>query len=191
MTTDSELIDQILGGKLEAFDELMRRYERLVFKVAYGFTGSRESALDVSQTVFMNAYRALATFRKEANVKTWLMRIAFNESANWKRSYAHRAGETLEGLDEELVSEPSQMRELEEQERKHLIDAALGELNERHRLAVVLRYMQGYSTKEIARLLGAPLGTVLARLHRGRKLFERELWDYANEAGLLHAEATR
>ncbi|MHB0971481.1 MAG: RNA polymerase sigma factor [Thermoanaerobaculia bacterium] len=184
MTTDSELIDQILGGKLEAFDELMRRYERLVFKVAYGFTGSRESALDVSQTVFMNAYRARATFRKEANVKTWLMRIAFNEAANWKRSYARRAGETLEGLDEELVSEPSQMRELEEQERKHLIDAALGELNERHRLAVVLRYMQGMPIGEISEILQCTEGVTKNILFRSVRRMRDTL---AGTAGVSHA----
>mgnify|MGYP000215209119 FL=1 len=65
------------------------------------------------------------------------------------------------------------------------VRAVLLRLPVRYRAPLVLRYMEGFSTKEIARLLDEPIGTVLAQLHRGRKLFERELWDYANEAGLL------
>jgi RNA polymerase sigma-70 factor (ECF subfamily) len=71
------------------------------------------------------------------------------------------------------------------------VHAVLMRLPEIYRAPLVLRYMQGFSTKEIAKLLDAPLGTVLARLHRGRKLFEKELWDYANEADLLNERATQ
>jgi RNA polymerase sigma-70 factor (ECF subfamily) len=60
-----------------------------------------------------------------------------------------------------------------------------------YRIPLVLRYMHGFATKEIARLLEAPLGTILARLHRGRRLFEREMWAYAQEAGLLTKERAR
>ena len=69
--------------------------------------------------------------------------------------------------------------------------AVLGRLPEIYRVPLVLRYMQGFATKEIARIMGTPLGTALARLHRGRKLFEREMWTYAEEAGLLEEGAVR
>jgi RNA polymerase sigma-70 factor (ECF subfamily) len=71
------------------------------------------------------------------------------------------------------------------------VHAVLMRLPEIYRAPLALRYMQGFSTKEIARLLDAPLGTVLARLHRGRKQFEKELWEYANEADLLRSGVGR
>jgi RNA polymerase sigma-70 factor (ECF subfamily) len=74
---------------------------------------------------------------------------------------------------------------------KEDVRAVLMRLPDIYRAPLVLRYMEGFATKEIARLLGAPLGTILARLHRGRKLFEREMWTYAEENGLLSKEATR
>jgi RNA polymerase sigma-70 factor (ECF subfamily) len=70
------------------------------------------------------------------------------------------------------------------------VRAVLERLPDRYRIPLVLVYVDDFATKEVARLLEAPLGTVLSRLHRGRKLFERELWDYAEEKGLL-VEAAR
>lgn len=184
MTTDSELIDQTLGGKLEAFDELMRRYERLIFKVAYGFTGSREAALDVSQTVFLNAYRSLASFRKEANVKTWLTRIAFNEATNWTRSAARRGGTAIDDVEHELLVDAPQQVEMEQKDREKLVDLALAELNERHRLAVVLRYMHGLPIEEISEVLQCSEGVTKNILFRSVRRMREVL---SGTAGVAHA----
>lgn len=74
---------------------------------------------------------------------------------------------------------------------KEDVRAILVRLPDIYRVPLVLRYIQGFATKEIARMLDAPLGTILAQLHRGRKLFERELWAYASETGLLEEEVAR
>ena len=70
MKDDSELVEAVRGGDLEAFDELMRRYERLVYRVAISFVSTPENAFDVTQTVFLKAFRGLGSFRSEANIKT-------------------------------------------------------------------------------------------------------------------------
>jgi RNA polymerase sigma-70 factor (ECF subfamily) len=171
MGSDQELVEQTLRGDLAAFDELMKRYERLVYKVAYGFVGDAESALDVSQTVFLNAYKALAGFRKEANVKTWLMRITYNESINWVRRPASRSRlhESLDAVSEELTAGAPQEEDLERGETRRRISKAMERLNERYRLAVVLRYFQGLGIAEISEVLGCSEGVTKNILFRSVK----------------------
>ena len=101
--TDRELLADIGAGSDLAFDRLMRRYRRLVYRVAYGFTGDRESALDVVQETFLKVHTRLASFRGEGQLKNWIVRIAANEAMNWKRSSSRLA--TSE-LDESVYSRP-------------------------------------------------------------------------------------
>jgi len=171
MGSDQELVESTLSGDLEAFDELMKRYERLVYKVAYGFVGDAESAFDVSQTVFLKAYKALAGFRKEANVKTWLMRITYNESINWVRRPGSRSQtyQSLEDSSAELTADAAQEIDLERRETRRMISKAMEKLNERYRLAVVLRYFQGLGIAEISEVLGCSEGVTKNILFRSVK----------------------
>lgn len=181
MGSDQELVERTLGGELEAFDELMKRYERLVYKVAYGFVGDAESALDVSQTVFLKAYKALAGFRKEANVKTWLMRITYNESINWVRrpGSQSRLHEPLEDAVAELTADASQEDEMVRRETRERIDGAMARLNERYRLAVVLRYFQGLGIAEISDVLGCSEGVTKNILFRSVKAMRESMTEGA------------
>jgi len=154
-------------------------------------------AEDLVQDCLLRAYRAYATLEEEAAGPAWLRRILVN-------AFRDRLRKEARSVDEVAVEDVegfSLYRTLAEEdpfpysETLHLdflhafgredVRAVLLRLPVRYRAPLVLRYMEGFSTKEIARLLDEPIGTVLAQLHRGRKLFERELWDYANEAGLL------
>jgi RNA polymerase sigma-70 factor, ECF subfamily len=176
MGSDQELVERTLGGELEAFDELMKRYERLVYKVAYGFVGDAESALDVSQTVFLKAYKALSGFRKEANVKTWLMRITYNESINWVRKPRQdRPHEPLEDVAGELTAGASQEDELVRREASRRITRAMSRLNERYRLAVTLRYFQGLGIAEISDVLGCSEGVTKNILFRSVKAMRESM----------------
>ena len=168
LRTDKELIDATLKGELEGFDELMRRYERLVYKVAISFVRESENAFDVTQTVFLKAFRALEGFRSEANVKTWLLRITYNESINWLRGGGARREQhdPIEDAAEQLAVPASQESELIGRENRARIERAMGRLNERYRLAVVLRYFQGLGIAEISQVLGCSEGVTKNILFR-------------------------
>jgi RNA polymerase sigma-70 factor (ECF subfamily) len=177
MRSDTELVDAIRGGDLEAFDELMRRYERLVYRVAVSFVSTPENAFDVTQTVFLKAYRGLSGFRSEANLKTWLLRITHNESVNWLRSVSGReAGhEQVDELAEVLPGRDSQESDLLARERRAELERAMGKLNERYRLAVVLRYFQGLDIAEISAVLGCSEGVTKNILFRSVRMLRESL----------------
>jgi RNA polymerase sigma factor (sigma-70 family) len=88
--SDAILVRETLGGSTSAFDELMFRYQRLVFKIAYSFGGSRENALDIMQTAFLKSWDKLHIFRAESSFKTWILRIAYNEGINWSQFSSNR-----------------------------------------------------------------------------------------------------
>jgi len=89
---DQTLVEEVQDGSSVAFEQLMHRYERLVFKVAYGYIGGREGALDVTQNVFLKVHSNLSAFRGKGSFKGWLMRITVNESLNYNRSQKRHQG---------------------------------------------------------------------------------------------------
>jgi RNA polymerase sigma-70 factor, ECF subfamily len=172
--SDEELVTASLEGGDDAFDELMKRYERLVYKVAYSFGGSREDALDITQSVFLKAFRSLSSFRSEANLKTWLMRITYNEGINWVRK-SGRTTARHAPLDENIASNSDQERDLVAREKEKLLEKGLETLNERYRLAIVLRYQQGLPIGEIAAVLQCSEGVTKNMLFRGIRTLRQAL----------------
>ncbi len=175
--TDDELIRNILAGKLADFDELMRRYERLVYRVCYSFGRSPEDAFDLTQSVFLKAFRSLESFRSEANFRTWLMRIAYNEGINLVRSRSRREDrhESLEGADARLVEPPAQERGLLHAEGRDRLLEAMRSLNERYRLAVTLRYFHDLPIAEIAEVLRCSEGVTKNILFRSLRTMKKHL----------------
>jgi RNA polymerase sigma-70 factor, ECF subfamily len=160
-------------------------------------------AEDLVQECLMRSYRSFGSLEDPQAGLAWMQRILVNVYRDRLRKQARAVPEVAveEVEDFSLYRTLADEDPLPYSDSLHVdflhsfgredVHAVLMRLPEIYRAPLVLRYMQGFSTKEIARLLGAPLGTVLARLHRGRNLFEKELWEYANEAGLLRAGATR
>jgi RNA polymerase sigma-70 factor (ECF subfamily) len=162
-----------------------------------------DGAEDLVQDCLMRAFRSFDSLEDRQAGLAWMQRILVNAY----RDRLRKRSRTVQEVPVDEVDEFSLYRTLAEEDPlpysdslhvdflhsfgREDVHAVLMRLPEIYRAPLVLRYMQGFSTKEIARLLDAPLGTVLARLHRGRKLFEKELWDYANEADLLHAGVRR
>jgi RNA polymerase sigma-70 factor, ECF subfamily len=157
----------------------------------------RDGAEDMVQEALLRAYRSFQTLQDEAAAKRWLKTILVNVFRDRLRKEAR----SVEELSVEDVEDFSLYRTLAEEDplpysdtlhqdflhafaREDVRDVLL-RLPEIYRVPLVLRYMDGFATKEIARMLEVPLGTVLARLHRGRKRFEKEMWAYAEETGLL------
>jgi RNA polymerase sigma-70 factor, ECF subfamily len=157
----------------------------------------RDGAEDLVQEALLRAYRSFGTLRQDAAAGPWLKSILVNVF----RDQLRRQARAVEELPVEQVEDFSLYQTLVEQDPmpysdtlhldylrsfgKEDVREVLLRVPELYRAPLVLRYMDGFATKEIARLLEVPLGTVLARLHRGRQRFERELWAYAQETGLL------
>lgn len=177
LRSDHELMEASLDGDLAAFDELMQRYERLVYRVAIHLLHHSESAFDVTQTVFLKAFEGLARFRHESNVKTWLLRITYNECIDCLRRHRSQ-GENHDPLEEasaHLAAEAVQEREALRREDRLRLARALADLNERYRLAVVLRYFQGLSIAEIASVLGCSEGVTKNMLFRSVRSLRESL----------------
>jgi RNA polymerase sigma-70 factor (ECF subfamily) len=165
--TDQELVAAIESGSDLAFDRLMRRYRRLVFRVAYGFTGDRESALDVVQETFLKVHTRLPSFRGEGQLRNWIVRIGANEAMNWNRSSSRFE---TKALDESVFLRPDAREESDPVIRattERALTRSLAALGPRHRLAIVMRYFGERSTREIAAALECSEGTARNVLFRG------------------------
>ncbi len=162
---DQELIDEIKAGSAPAFELLMRRYERLVYKIAFTHTGDADSAMDVSQNVFLKVHSRLSTYREGGNFKSWIARIAMNESINLHRSRKRHQAEQLE-YDVSIDRRTPQEETMDEREKWKLLKNSILELNPRQQLAVALRYFEGMSPREISRVLKCSEGTTKSILFR-------------------------
>ncbi len=163
--SDHTLASEIRSGSHVAFERLVRRYERLAFGVAYGFTRDREAAMDVTQETFLKVHARLAGWRGEGGLKNWIARIAANEAMNWQRATRRRP---TQELDEAVFLEPDPRSEGERAARdaRDALQVPLETLSPRQRLAVVLRYFQGMTAREIAGVLACSEGTARNILFR-------------------------
>ncbi len=174
--TDRQLVDAVLAGDFDAFDALMRRYERLVYSLVASFATNSEEALDLTQEVFLKVYRKLSAFDGRGALKAWLARIAINEGINLAKSASrrqarHEAWRVVH--DDHLPA--AQDRELLHAERKHQVARALDRLTPRHRLAIELRYLQEMPIREVASVLECSEGVARNILFRGLRKLRQQL----------------
>ncbi len=168
--SDRDLVREIRSGSSVAFERLMRRYGRLVHRIAFGFTGDRESAMDIAQDTVLKVHARLGEWREEGDLRNWIARIAANEAMNWCRSA--RRHPTCE-LDDDVFARPESPQEERflKRETHEALHRSLSALSPRQRLAVVLRYFQGMSSREIGAVLDCSEGTARNILFRSlRKL---------------------
>lgn len=185
----------------EAFQRLAGAELPALYSLARRLMG--DSAEDLVQETLIRGYRAFETLNQHDAGPRWLKSIMVNVFRDELRKRARSAEELpveeIEGFS--LYRTLAEVDPFPYSDTLHLdflrafgkedVQEVLLRLPEIYRGPLVLRYMDGFATKEIARMLAIPLGTVLARLHRGRKRFEVELWAYAEETGLLIKEAAR
>ncbi|MEA2509650.1 MAG: hypothetical protein QOG21_1732 [Actinomycetota bacterium] len=165
---ETRLCEQARSGDVDAYEELVKRYQQLAFRTAYVVTRSAADAEDAAQEAFVKAYYALDRFRPGAPFKPWLMRIVVNEALNRRR-----AGSRQEGLALRMSQSrpsggvaPSPEVAILDAETQRQVVAALNVLSERDRLVVALRYFFDMSEGEMAQVLECPVGTVKSRLSR-------------------------
>lgn len=180
-TEDLELVSKAKAGDDSAFSEMVRRYERTVAHTVTGMLGAGDDAEDVGQQVFIRFFRAMDDFRGEAALSTYLTRIAINLSLNELKRRKRMA--LLFFRPTESFPEPFQMKHdsmESEMETGEVVNKALQQLEPKFRSVVVLRMLQGYTTKETAEMLDLPLGTVLSRLSRAQDKLKELLKDLIN-----------
>jgi RNA polymerase sigma-70 factor (ECF subfamily) len=186
MTTDEELVARARGGDLDSFNQLVLRWERPIYALAYRVIGREEDARDVAQETFLRAFRALGGFKGEAKFSSWLYRITLNLCRDWiRRERRTPVAQAPEGVDLiELASESTPAESIEDLiSRKELgraVAKAMSSLSDEQRTAIILKEYQGLTFQEIADLLNCPLSTVKTRLYQGLSVLRRQL----EEAGV-------
>jgi len=179
--TDEELIRRAREGDDEAFRGLVRRYESLVAGTVIGMLGQCPEADDVGQETFVRLYRSLKNFRSESKLGTYLTRIAINLSLNELKRRNRRKKLFFQKPIDEIHDLPDENAHAESNEDREIVQQAIGKLEAKFRLVVVLRLIDGYSTEETAKILKIPIGTVLSRLARGQKKLRTLLKPYYGE----------
>jgi len=179
--TDEELVARSIRGDADSFNELILRWERPIFALAYRTIGREEDARDVCQETFLRAFRALPAFRGQSKFSSWLYRIALNLCRDWmrreRRSPIVQAPDDVDLMELAAAAEPSESIE-ELVGRKDLaraVERAMTLLSEEQRTAIVLKEYHGLTFQEIADLVGCPLSTVKTRLYQGLTVLRREL----------------
>lgn len=182
-TADNELIERSRSGDQAAFRLLVDKYEPQVAGTVIGMLGNTEEAEDVGQEVFIRFFRSMGNYRGEAALGTYLTRIAINLSLNALKKRKRRNIFRFLRNDGEAqdFQIPDHGLTREQVETQQLVQKALQDLEPDFRAVIVLRMIEGYSTKETAEMLEMPLGTVLSRLSRAQKKLKEILekkYDY-------------
>lgn len=175
---DIELIERHLAGDGDASQQLVQKYEQMVFALVSQMLGRGEDVRDAAQEVFLNVLQALPRFRGESALSTWIYRIAVNTCiARSKQGKRRRIREVTEEELLDLVPEgrPSSLERLEREELEGQLHWAIGELAEEYRAVIVLHYLQEMGYERIAQVLAVPVGTVKVRLFRAKRLLQRKL----------------
>jgi len=178
---EQELIERARQGDHHAFTELVRQYEPRIAATVYGMLGSCAEAEDVGQETFIRFYKSLNAFRGQSSVGTYLTRIAINLSLNELKRRRRRRQRTIYDSVDELKNLPDTGEAAPPLELRELVQMALQGLPPKFRTVLVLRLIDGYSTRETAEILNLPEGTVLSRLARAQKKIQAILAPYYGE----------
>jgi RNA polymerase sigma-70 factor (ECF subfamily) len=157
--TDADLVDRYLRGDMTAFDEVMIRYERQIYRVCYRFVENRDDAKDLAQEVFIKAFEHLPTFRRESSLKTWLYRIAINHCINHVKKHSQEFVEVTEYTGS---FNPSVQKQLEEREQREHFRRMVKHLPPKQKAILELRINEQLSYEEIARISGRSVSTIKA-----------------------------
>ncbi|HSY10214.1 MAG TPA: sigma-70 family RNA polymerase sigma factor [Candidatus Dormibacteraeota bacterium] len=186
-TEETELVRRARSGDLQAYDELVKRYQERIYATIYHMTSNHEDANDLAQESFIKAFQALKSFKGGSSFYTWLYRISVNKTINFLKQRKNRTHMSLNDLDFNAEHDPDLMALISDNtprraagltELQEKLNAALMKLSEPHRLVIVLHDVQGQSHEEIAKVMDCNIGTVRSRLFYARQQMQSYLTDY-------------
>lgn len=173
MHTDHELISAAAQGDADAFEALVKKYERRVLATAYRYIGDARTAQDIAQEVFLKVWQKAGQFRHQSYFSTWLYRIVVNQCLNYREK--HQSRKEVE-LEEEILDDGADIEEDMERERKsRLVRKVLKKLPGRQRLALILSYFDEHSYKEIAEIMGTTRSSVESLIFRAKQNMKKRI----------------
>ena len=187
-------------GDRSTFPEEAMQYTPQLFSTALRMTRNRSDAEDLVQETFLKAWRAFDSYTEGTNLRAWLFRIMTNTYINKYNAAQRRPTETeLDDVEELFLFrragaiDPNRMNASAEDQMMELftddeVKNAIEELPDAYRMPLLLSDVDGFSYKEIAEMLDIPIGTVMSRLHRGRKSMQKRLYEFAKERGLVNED---
>lgn len=177
---DTDVIAAVLAGDKEAFEEIIRKYQSKVFTLVFRLVRDRETALDLTQEVFLKIYQKLTDLKDPSRASSWIMQVAHNTSLDWlkKRKVDSFAADfedqqtqqkIFQHLQDTTSPSPDQIVEMMSPSR---MSELVNKLDIKYRTVITLRFIEGYSFKEIAKILNLPLSTVKFRKHYALQLIK-------------------
>lgn len=184
---DAKLVAAAKTGDMQAYDELIRRYQDRIYATIYHMTSNHEDANDLAQETFIKAFQALKSFKGDSSFYTWVYRIAVNKTINFLKSRKNKQSLSLNDLDFNVendpdfvafVSDKTPRRDAGLTELQEKLNVAMQKLSDVHRMVVTLHDVQGLSHEEIANIMDCNVGTVRSRLFYARQQLQAYLSDY-------------
>jgi len=181
--SDRDLVATAVNGVDGSFEELVRRYQRPISAYVYRMVGNYESALDLTQEIFIKVYNSLNRYRAEFKFSTWIYKIAHNAAVDHLRRNSTREQSLVAGSEGDTFDLPiesarlSPEQESERRERRNEIESVVRALPANYRELIILRHSQDLSYEEIVEVTGLPLGTVKNRLFRARETMRQQFVD--------------
>ena len=169
---DRQAVEACLGGDTRAFDQIVERYQRNVYRLCYRYVNNHFDASDMAQEVFLRAYKALSKFRGDSAFSTWLYRIAVNTCLNFRSANRRPVEELSENLTDKRRGA---LEEIEREERAVRVREAIGHLPDKQRATLILRMYHDLSMEEIAGVMGSSIGTVKANLFHALSKMRKRL----------------
>lgn len=178
--SDRDLVASAVNGVEGSFEEIVRRYQRPISAYVYRMVGNYESALDLTQEIFIKVYSSLRRYRSEFKFSTWIYKIAHNSAVDHLRRNATREQSIIAGPEGDQFELPiesgrlSPEQESERKERRTEIEGVVRTLPANYRELIILRHSQDLTYEEIVEVTGLPLGTVKNRLFRAREMMRQQ-----------------
>lgn len=194
--TDEELVARSMDGDVDSFNQLIKRWERPIYALAYRTLGREDDARDVCQETFLRAYRAISGFKGQAKFSSWLYRIALNLCRDWMRRQRRTPVVQMpEDVDiSELAAAQGPTESIEtlvgRREIGRAVAVAMATLPEEQRTAILLKEYHGLTFQEIAEMQGCPLSTVKTRLYQGLSVVRRQLEKGGMSASDIRGDAS-
>jgi RNA polymerase sigma-70 factor (ECF subfamily) len=176
MLDEKEIIRNILSGDRDAFGEIILKYQDFIFNLIKGYVKIEEEAKDITQDVFIRAYKGIEKFRGDSKLSSWLYRIAYNLSINWiKRKKIDEVEINEDMVENTTVTKDWYDKMFEKEMIFENLNKVIENLPQKYKIVIKLYYFEDRSYSEIAKILNIPLNTVKIQLLRAKKIMEKSL----------------